>query len=205
MSNPPPVIKKAANIGLLGGSFNPPHQGHREISLAALEAMDLDQVWWLVSPGNPQKDPKTYADESTRLKASVAMANHPRIHVSDFEFQSGTRYSLDTIKALKSAFPEINFVWLIGADNLASFHSWKNWQEIMAALPLAVFNRPGFRQRALSSPAARFFARERVPTREIRRLGHRSPPAWAYIGKTANQQSATQLRQTNPEWPKKFL
>ncbi len=205
MSNPPPLTNKTAAIGLLGGSFNPPHQGHREISLAALEAMDLDQVWWLVSPGNPQKDPKAYADESARLKASAAIADHPRIHVSDFEFQSGTRYSLDTIKALKAAFPAVDFVWLIGADNLASFHSWKNWQEIMAALPIAVFNRPGFRQKALCSPAARLFAKERVATREIRRLAHRAPPAWAYIGKTANQQSATRLRQIDPDWSKNFL
>ncbi len=205
MSNPAPIIKKTANIGLLGGSFNPPHQGHREISLAALAAMKLDQVWWLVSPGNPQKDPKTYAGKSARLKASIDMADHPHIHVSDFEFQSGTRYSFDSIKALKTAFPGINFVWLIGADNLASFHSWKNWQEIMAALPVAVFNRPGFRHKALSSPTARFFAKERVATREIRRLAHRPPPAWAFIGKTANRQSATRLRQTNPDWSEKFL
>ena len=198
--NPTPLTRQEARIGLLGGSFNPPHSGHRALSLAAFKALSLDQIWWLVSPANPQKRPEDYAAYEARLKASVTLAHHPRIHISDFEQHAGTQYSFHTIEALKQAWPEVHFVWLMGADNLASFHTWKNWQAIFDMLPIAVFNRPGYGAWALRSPASLAFAHRRLAGRRLRRLALQAPPAWGFIRETQNPTSSTQLRQNNPSW-----
>jgi len=200
MPNPPIITQPRARIGLLGGSFNPPHNGHRDLSLAALEALSLDQIWWLVSPSNPQKKAEDYADYEARLKASEEVADHPRIHISDFERQSGTQYSFDTIAALTGKWPKLRFVWLMGADNLASFHTWRNWQDIFNTMPIAVFNRPGFAHAVTTAPASLAFSHARLPKRELRRLARHKPPAWGFIRSTYNSASSTNLREKHPKW-----
>jgi len=141
-------------VGLLGGSFNPPHAAHRAISLFALKRLKLDRVWWLLTPGNPLKDPAVYAAYDDRLRLARAVANHPDIVVSDFERRRGLQYTCDTIDALQALNPHTAFVWLMGADGLENFHRWKNWRHIAQAAPIAVFNRPGHGDEALSSEAA---------------------------------------------------
>jgi nicotinate-nucleotide adenylyltransferase len=132
-------------IGLLGGSFTPPHEAHRAISLTALKRLGLDRVWWLVSPGNPLKDPSMLPDLEARVEAARRIARHPRIDVSGFT--GGSAYTIDLLAALKRRFPGVQFVWLMGADNLAEFHHWREWEEIFALVPIAVFDRPGYRLR----------------------------------------------------------
>lgn len=145
MSDITPYTKnmwEGRTVGLLGGSFNPAHEGHRHISLYALKMLGLDAVWWMVSPQNPLKSGKDMADIGTRLRDANAIAAHPKIFVTDIESQMGTRYTADTLKALKKHFPRTKFVWLMGADNLHQFHRWKNWQEIFKAVPVCVLARP---------------------------------------------------------------
>lgn len=164
-------------IGLLGGSFDPPHAGHVHITLQAMKLFGLDRVWWLVSPGNPLK-PDAPADLERRMAAARALMRHPRVAVTDLEAQLGTRYTAATLEALRRHWPGVRFVWLMGADNLASFHRWDRWPDIMAAVPVGVLARPGQQLRAGLSPAAQRFARWRVPQAEARALPFRRPPAW---------------------------
>lgn len=131
-------------VGLLGGSFDPPHQGHVQISLAALKRFDLDQLWWLVTPGNPLKE-NPPASMARRMGAARAMMDHPRVRISDIEARLGTRYTAETLRALRKAYPHVRFVWLMGADNLAHFHRWKDWQDILNTVPVGVLARPGER------------------------------------------------------------
>ncbi len=130
-------------IGLLGGSFNPAHRGHRRISLAALDALGLDEVWWLVSPGNPLKSGKVMAPYEHRLDSARAMARRAPIRASDFEARAGTRYTIDTVDALFQRHPRDRFIWLMGADTVAEFHHWKRWRTLARRLPIAVVSRPG--------------------------------------------------------------
>jgi len=145
-------LEPGMRVGLFGGSFNPPHEGHAHVAATALRQLGLDRVIWLVSPGNPLKGAP--APMAERLAAVRRFARGPRMIVSDAESRLGTRYTIDTIAVLKRRFPGVNFVWLMGSDNLASFHHWKNWRGIAKSVPLAVVPRPGFSVR--SSPAARF-------------------------------------------------
>src|SRR5262245_19769275 len=138
-------------IGLLGGSFNPAHEGHRDISLAALAYLDLDEVWWVVSPQNPLKSEKGMASFAERMAGAQAMAHHPRIKVTDIEKWLGTRYTADTMRTLVTRFPSYRFVWLMGADNLAQIASWRDWTRIFHLVPIAVFDRPTYTIKALSS------------------------------------------------------
>lgn len=128
-------------MGLLGGSFNPAHAGHLHISLVALKKLKLDEIWWLVSPGNPLKDPKTLASFEARFASAEKLATHPGIRVSDFEQRTGTRYTADTLAKLKKRYPRVQFVWLMGADNLAQFHRWQRWAWILSQVPVVVFDR----------------------------------------------------------------
>ena len=199
------IVEPDTRIGLLGGSFNPPHTGHLELSLSALKALSLDQVWWLVSPANPQKDKSAYAAYETRLDACRELANHQAIYVSDFEETHQLTWSRETIKTLRDVYPQLKFVWLMGADNLATFHTWQDWREIMEAIPVAVFNRPGYGASALASPAAiRYWGARRVG-REIRRLAEQPAPAWGFVRETANTESSTRLREKLPDWGKNGL
>ncbi|MGV6801963.1 MAG: nicotinate-nucleotide adenylyltransferase [bacterium] len=188
-------------IGLLGGSFNPPHQGHLEISLQALHRLQLDFVWWLVTPGNPLKQQSLYADYSTRLKAAETLATHPKIIVSDYEDRHKLRYTVDTISQLHNHFPTSHFVWLMGADNLAQFHQWRQWRTICATLPIAVFNRPGSTLSTLSAPAAHYLANARRTASAARQLAECPAPAWTFIKDSYNAASSTQLRKVDPDWP----
>lgn len=182
-------------IGLLGGSFNPAHDGHRYISLLALKLLELDEVWWLVSPLNPLKEQNTdMASFDRRLESARAIANHPKIKVSCLETQMQTRYTIDTLKKIQELYPDANFVWLMGADNLAGFHRWKNWREIMRIVPVAVFARNHYALKALHAKAARTFRLYRIDDRFARRLARLRPPAWVFLPIREHRASSTEIR-----------
>ncbi len=181
-------------IGLLGGSFNPAHAGHRHISLEALRRLSLDSVWWMVSPQNPLKDRADMAPLAQRLASAETVADHPRIRVTDIESELGTVHTVDTLAALFRRFPGTNFVWLMGADNLLQIHQWKQWERLFRLVPIAVFPRPTYSLRALSSVAARRFAEARVPGWNWRWLADADPPAWAFLHGRAHAASATSIR-----------
>src|SRR5690242_5257397 len=142
-----------ARIGLLGGSFNPAHVGHRRMSLAALDALGLDEVWWLVSPGNPLKPTKGMAPYDARLASARLVARRAPIRASDFERRAGTRYTVDTLTAIRRAYPQHDFIWLMGEDTLPDFHRWKDWREIAKMVPIAVLSRPGYDDEARAARA----------------------------------------------------
>jgi nicotinate-nucleotide adenylyltransferase len=187
-------------IGLLGGSFNPPHEGHLHISLVAGRRLDLHAVWWLVSPQNPLKPADGLAGFEQRISAAEKLARHPRIVVSDAEARLGTRYTADTLRALKSRFPGVHFVWLMGADNLVQLPHWKHWQDIMSLVPVAVIDRPGYALKAQLGKAAERFRAARVPETEARSFPQAEPPAWIYLHAKLNPLSATAIRQRGG-WP----
>ena len=186
-------------VGILGGSFNPAHDGHLHVSQLALDQLELDELWWLVSPQNPLKLASEIAPFAARFEqASVIAARDGRIKVSDFEKKSGTVYSLDTISALKKTYPDISFVWVMGADNLRQIPKWQGWQKIFRSVPIAVFPRAPYSLRALNGRATRRFARARIDHNDAPRLaGHRAP-AWVMLQAPLNLQSATKIRQTQP-------
>jgi len=179
-------------IGLLGGSFNPAHEAHREISLTALKRLGLDRVWWLVAPGNPLKDPSKLASLESRVEAARKTARHPRIEVTGFA--GGSAYTVDLLAALKRRFPGVNFVWLMGADNLAQIHRWRAWEEIFAAVPIAVLDRPGLRLKARASKAAQRFALYQVDESDAGGLARLDPPAWTILSHRLSGLSSTALR-----------
>lgn len=181
-------------VGLLGGSFNPAHDGHRQISLAALGRLGLDEVWWLVSPQNPLKPVAGMAPIGRRLADARRAARHPRIRVTDIEQHLGTRFTADTLVRLVRAFPRTRFVWLMGADNLSQIARWERWQQIFHAVAIAVFNRPTYCFRALSGMAARRFARRRLAASAAGLLARKTPPAWVFLFTRLNPISATAIR-----------
>lgn len=181
-------------IGLLGGSFNPAHDGHRDISLAALAYLDLDEVWWMVSPQNPLKPEKGMASFEERMASAQAVADHPRIRVTDIEKRLGSRYTADTLRKLVMRFPSYRFVWLMGADNLAQIASWRDWTRIFHLTPIAVFDRPTYTNRALTSLAARRFRRSRRREAALKTLAATPAPAWVFVHHRLNPISATAIR-----------
>lgn len=183
-------------IGLLGGSFSPAHDAHRQISLAALKRLGLDQVWWLVTPGNPLKDVSALPGLSERVAAAQKVAAHPRITVTGFEGGSGSPYTIDLLKVLKRRFPSVQFVWLMGADNLANFHRWRAWPEIFGLVPIAVLDRPGHRLKAKASQAAKRFASYYVDESDAAGLALLEPPAWTILSHRLSGLSSTALRQS---------
>jgi nicotinate-nucleotide adenylyltransferase len=190
-----PVAAPGMRIGLLGGSFNPAHAAHREISLTALKRLGLDQVWWLVTPGNPLKDVSHQPGLAERVAAAKKVARHPRITVTGFDGGSESRYTIDLLKVLKQRFPGVHFVWLMGADNLADFHRWKAWPEIFAIMPIAVLDRPGYRLKARSSQAAQRFAPYYVDETDAAGLALLVPPAWTVLSHKLSGLSSTALRE----------
>lgn len=186
-------------IGLLGGSFDPPHAGHVHITLWALRTLRLDRVWWLVSPGNPLK-PHGPADLDRRLAAARERMRHPRVCVTDIERRLGSRYTARSLAALGARHPGVRFVWLMGADNLVSFHRWESWAWIMRNHPVGVLARPGEQLRAGLSPAARRFARYRLPQSGAAALGVREPPCWVLLTGAMSTASSTEIRRRG-EWP----
>ncbi len=191
---PLPRRAPSRRVGLLGGSFNPAHEGHLHISLMALRALGLDEVWWLVSPQNPLKPDRGMASFAARIEAARAAAGHPRIKVSDIEHRLGTRYSADTLEALNKRFPRTAFVWLMGADNLVQIPRWKDWTAIFARAPIAVFDRPSYCYKALAGQAARRYARARVDARQARKLAASPTPAWVFVRGRLNAACATEIR-----------
>lgn len=189
-----PPTAPGMRIGLLGGSFNPAHEGHRHVSLEAMARLDLTQVWWLVSPGNPLKSHAGLAAQDARLAAAAKIAYHPRITVTGLESALGTPFTAETLDFLITRAPNVRFVWLMGADNLASFHRWREWRGIMQTVPVAVFDRPGWRYRALASRAATAFAAARLPEAESRNLAGRQTPAWCFLSIPLSPLSSTALR-----------
>lgn len=179
-------------IGLLGGSFNPAHAGHLHISVEALRRLRLDQVWWLVSPQNPLKSTDGMAPLIDRLNSADRWALHPAIRVSDLETRLGTRYTVDTVHALKRRFPDHRFVWLMGADNMVQFPRWARWREIAEAVPIAVFARNRMAHRALAGRLAGCYAHNRV--RDPRVLVQAHPPAWSFLFIPPHPASSTALR-----------
>ena len=195
-----PFHSPGMRIGLLGGSFNPPHAAHRAISLYALKRLQLDRVWWLVTPGNPLKDNCGLHGLAERVAAAREMADDPRIDVSCLESVIGTRYTADTINYLRKRASRLRFVWIMGADNLAQFHRWQNWRRIAAQVPIAVIDRPPQSFRALNAPAAQALGRYRIPERDARRLAGSPPPAWVFLTGLKLTLSSTGLRNADGSW-----
>jgi nicotinate-nucleotide adenylyltransferase len=195
-----PLYTNGMRIGLLGGSFNPPHVAHRAISLFAIKRLELDRVWWLVSPGNPLKDPGGVHDLDERAEAARRMADDPRIDVSCLESVIGTRYTVDTISYLRRRASGLRFVWIMGADNLAQFHRWQNWRRIASEVPIAVIDRPPQSFRALAAPAAQALARYRLPENQAGRLADRRAPAWVFLTGMKLSLSSTGLRNPDGSW-----
>jgi nicotinate-nucleotide adenylyltransferase len=190
--------------GLLGGSFNPAHGAHRAISLFALEALGLDEVWWLVSPGNPLKPAAGMAPLSARVRSAQAQARRAPIKVTAIERELGTRYTIDTLRALRRRFPRRRFVWLMGADNLAQFHAWKDWRGIAREMPIAVIARPGYDDAALASPAMAWLRRYRLSAAGFRNRSEWSAPALIELRFDPDPRSATDLRRADPDWAGRF-
>jgi nicotinate-nucleotide adenylyltransferase len=195
-----PIHTNGMRIGLLGGSFNPPHIAHRAISLFAIKRLKLDRMWWLVTPGNPLKDNGALHELEERAQAARQMASDPRIDVSCLESVIGTRYTVDTINYLRRRVSGLRFVWIMGADNLAQFHRWQNWQRIASQMPIAVIDRPPSSFRALAAPAARALARYRVPENEAGRLADLRAPAWVFLTGLKMNRSSTGLRNQDGSW-----
>lgn len=181
-------------IGLLGGSFNPAHEGHRHVSVEALKRLGLDEVWWLVAPQNPLKPQRGMAPLEKRIAAARRVGADPRIRVFDLETPLGTRYTVDTVKELQRIFPRRRFVWLMGADNLAQIRHWKHWNEIFSRVPIAVFARPTYCLKGLAELAAKRYARRRVAPEAARRLADLVPPAWVFLPTRLDASSATEIR-----------
>ena len=195
-----PLYTTGMRIGLLGGSFNPPHIAHRAISLFAIKRLRLDRIWWLVTPGNPLKDSGTLHDLDERLEAARRMADDPRIDVSCLESVIGTRYTVDTISYLRRRASGLRFVWIMGADNLAQFHRWQNWRRIASEVPIAVIDRPPQSFRALAAPAAQALARYRLPENQAASLADQHAPAWVFLTGMKLSLSSTGLRNPDGSW-----
>ena len=195
-----PLHAHGMRIGLLGGSFNPPHVAHRAISLFAIKRLKLDRVWWLVTPGNPLKDHGALHGLDERTEAARRMAYDPRIDVSCLESVIGRRYTVDTITYLRRRASGLRFVWIMGADNLAQFHRWQNWRRIASEVPIAVVDRPPQSFRALAAPAAQALARYRLPENQAGRLADQRAPAWVFLTGMKLTLSSTGLRNPDGSW-----
>ncbi|MEM6481158.1 MAG: nicotinate-nucleotide adenylyltransferase [Pseudomonadota bacterium] len=188
-----PLSRPGQVIGLLGGSFDPAHAGHVQITLEALKQFRLDQLWWLVSPGNPLKSVGP-APMPKRLEQARAIMGHPQVHITDLEAQLGTRYTAQTLAALRQALPGVRFIWLMGADNLAQLHYWQDWRNIVAAMPIGVLARPEHRISARMSKAARIYRTARLPARRAALLAASAPPCWCFLNVPMSSLSSTEIR-----------
>ena len=189
-----PPHGRGQRIGLFGGSFNPPHDGHRAASLLAMRRLQLDKVWWLVSPGNPLKDTRALPPVAARLAAARAVAAHPRIVVTGFEATLGSPFTCDTLAMLKARCPTVHFVWLMGADSLAGFHRWKNWRSIAETYPLAIIDRPGSTLRAVQTRASAALRPFRLDESDGPLLATAPPPAFVFLHGKRSALSSTALR-----------
>jgi nicotinate-nucleotide adenylyltransferase len=193
-------------IGLLGGSFNPAHRAHRRMSLAAIEALGLDEVWWLVSPGNPLKDTATVmAPFAARLASARRTARRRRSRVSVLEARVGTRYTVDTLRLLLNRWPRDRFIWLMGEDTVAQFHQWKDWRALARMVPIAVMSRPGYDDEARAARAMGWLRGFVRPASQARRWTEWSAPAISFLRLPPDRTSATRLRASNPDWHRRFM
>jgi nicotinate-nucleotide adenylyltransferase len=189
------TLKPGMRVGLFGGSFNPAHEGHAHVAETAKRRLRLDRVIWLVSPQNPLKPAHETADLKARMASARRYADDPCMIVSDAETRLGSQYTIDTVRALKARFPGVKFVWIMGADSLATFHLWRGWTQIMREVPVAVVSRPWISLKSRFSPAALRFARFRRPAAEAMGLPNAKPPAWVFLLGRFNFQSSTALRE----------
>ena len=190
-----------ARIGLLGGSFNPAHRGHRHISLAAMRALGLDEVWWLVSPGNPLKEgAKDMAPFEARFASAHTAARHSPIHVSDFERRAGTRYTVDTVRELKRRYPQHRFIWLLGSDTLPNFHKWRDWRGLAREVPIAVVPRRGYDSAAHAARVMGWLRRFVHPSSQASQWTDWSAPAIIFLRLPPDPTSATAIRAHDPNW-----
>ena len=191
-------------IGLLGGSFNPAHRGHRRMSLAAMDALGLDELWWLVSPGNPLKARAGMAPFAARLASAREMARGTRIRVSDIETRLHTRFTVDTVTAIVRRHPADRFIWLMGADTVAEFHQWKQWQRLARTVPIAIMSRPGYERAARAARAMGWLRWFVHPAATARRWTNWSAPAISLLRLPPDPTSATRLRALDPDWHRRF-
>ncbi|MGB3805981.1 MAG: nicotinate-nucleotide adenylyltransferase [Erythrobacter sp.] len=190
--------------GLLGGSFNPAHGGHRRITLFAMDALGLDEAWWLVSPGNPLKAEKGMASQVARLASAREQARRASIVPTAIEGALGTRYTVETLSRLKRRYPKRDFIWIMGSDNLAQFHRWKDWRGIASTMPIAAIARPGYDREAMTSPAMAWLRHHRVPIARLRNSGRWSAPALVFLRFDPDPRSATAIRHGAPDWAERF-
>lgn len=188
-----PIARAGEVVGLLGGSFDPAHAGHAHISREALKRFGLARLWWLVSPGNPIKQHGP-APLALRMARARAVMQDPRVTITDIESRLGTRYTAQTLRALQACYPGVRFVWLMGADNLAQFHHWQDWRQIMMSVRVGVLARPGDRISARMSPAARLFSSSRIAGRASHLLARTEAPAWCFVNVPMVAQSSSAIR-----------
>lgn len=188
-----PLALPGQTIGLLGGSFDPAHEGHAHITREAMKRFGLSRVWWLVSPGNPLKA-RGPAPLDQRMKRARDVMDDPRVRITDIEARLGTRYTAQTLVALMNIYPGVRFVWLMGADNLAQLHYWQDWEWIMEHVPVGVLARPGDRISARMSRAARVYARYRISGKASPLLGRANAPAWCFVNMPMSPQSSSAIR-----------
>lgn len=198
------AVRNGPVTGLLGGSFNPAHGGHRRITLFAIRALALDEAWWLVSPGNPLKPAAGMAPLAARLGSARTLARRARIKVTAIERELGTRYTVDTLRLLLARYPKRRFVWLMGADNLAQLHRWKDWRKLAMLMPIAVIARPGYDRGALASPAMAWLGTFRRPLTSLRGPERWSAPALVTLRFDPDTRSATAIRRADPDWARRF-
>jgi nicotinate-nucleotide adenylyltransferase len=191
-------------VGLLGGSFNPAHRGHRRMSLAAIDALGLDELWWLVSPGNPLKAADGMAPYAARLASARAMARRSPIRVSDFEATAGTRFTVDTVGQLVRRWPNVQFIWLMGEDTLPDFHRWKAWRRLASLVPIAILSRPGYGDEARAARAMGWLRHFVRPSTMARQWASWSAPAIIFLRLPPDPTSATRLRALDPDWHHAF-
>lgn len=188
-------------IGLLGGSFNPAHRGHRRITLGAIQALALDEAWWLVSPGNPLKDGATdMAPLAARLASARRMSRHAPIRATAIEARLGTRYTIDTLRKLRRRYPQHHFIWLMGADGLAQFHRWRDWRAVARTMPIAVIERPSYNEKARRAPAMGWLRRFERPAATAKNWTTWRLPALVLLRFRPDPTSATQARAADPDW-----
>lgn len=189
-----PLAFPGERIGIMGGTFNPPHEGHRIVAETAVKRLRLDQLWWVVTPGNPLKNNGGLPPLEGRMRAAKPFARGPRMKITGFEEDLGTPYTAATLAFLKQRYPSVRFVWVMGADNLATFDRWQHWQSIAATLPIAVVDRPGWRLKSQAGRAATTLMSSRIPERDAARLPDLEPPAWTFLTSKLSGLSSTALR-----------
>ena len=189
-----PHVERGMSVGLFGGSFNPPHKGHELVAEIALRRIGLDQLWWMVTPGNPLKNHNELASLEERIALSRQMAPGPRVKVTAFEAANDLHYTAQTLAFVKARNPGINFVWIMGADNLRQFHKWQDWRAIAETFPIAVIDRPGSTLAYLSSKMAKTFSNARVDEDDAAILPFLKAPAWTFIHGPRSSLSSSAIR-----------